>query len=390
MLLSLLLPTLAVSSLDFQLGHPRTAVATVENMTKSEGCAQCFCGTSFADAETRCHAPCPDGTDAPCAAFAGEKCYAGCTGCAGVPTPAPPAPTPAPPGPAPAGPCACPNCKAAQSTSVGSWLYFVWTDGTANIYEYFSSTSGTIDVYLMDSANYAKLKAGSAFTYDAAHSRKGVTCFNDTMPVLPQGEVYRVARCVASASGACQIAAAAFSGGGPPPPTPPAPPPPPPAPSPPSKGGDFCGTSFSDANSRCHAPCPGGTDSECKAFAGEHCFASCSACAGVPTPAPPPPPAPTPGKTHYGDPHKATCLPGELITTINGASGNFCDPPCPGGACPTDKPAGMQATPTCLLTMQGQSAKYCALVCNGAAGSSCAPGATCKAVNGMNFCTYDS
>jgi len=386
-MLSLLLLPFAVS-VNFLLDHPAVATASyapsaANVTTEAAACAQCFCGTTFADAETRCHAPCTDGTDAPCLKFAGEKCFAGCTGCAGVPTPAPPPPPPPPP--APSGPCVCPNCKAPQSTPTGSWLFFVWKDGTTNIYEYFSSTSGTMDVYLMDAANYAKLKAGGAFTYDASHSRKGVTCFNDSMPVLPQGELYRVARCVASATGACQIAAVVFSGGGPPPP--------PPAPSPPSKGGDFCGTSFTDANSRCHAACPGGLDAQCKAFAGEKCFASCSGCAGVPTPAPPPPPAPpapTPGKTHYGDPHKATCLAGELITTINGASGNFCDPPCPGGVCPADKPAGMLATPTCLLNMQGQTTKYCALVCNGAAGSVCAAGATCKAVNGMNLCTYDS
>lgn len=34
-----------------------------------------FCGTSYADANTRCHAEC-DGTDAPCESFEGEHCYA--------------------------------------------------------------------------------------------------------------------------------------------------------------------------------------------------------------------------------------------------------------------------------------------------------------------------
>ena len=66
----------------------------------------------------------------------------------------------------------------------------------------------------------------------------------------------------------------------------------PPAPAP--TGGNFCGTSFADANSRCRTACPSGTDAECKAVAGEKCFAACSKCGAAPAPTPPAPGPPAP------------------------------------------------------------------------------------------------
>ena len=55
----------------------------------------------------------------------------------------------------------------------------------------------------------------------------------------------------------------------------PAPATPPPAPTPPPSSdpgtSNWCGSSWGDANTRCHAPCDG-TDKACLVFAGEHCY----------------------------------------------------------------------------------------------------------------------
>jgi hypothetical protein len=55
---------------------------------------------------------------------------------------------------------------------------------------------------------------------------------------------------------------------------------------------DYCGTTYADADSRCHAGCL--TNSDCNTFKNEKCFAQCTSCKINPTPAPTPPPAPTP------------------------------------------------------------------------------------------------
>ena len=60
-------------------------------------------------------------------------------------------------------------------------------------------------------------------------------------------------------------------------------------------GGDYCGTSYADANKRCHASCDG-TDTPCLVFAGEKCYATVACQAPSP---PPPPPPPTPSTNTY-------------------------------------------------------------------------------------------
>ena len=45
---------------------------------------------------------------------------------------------------------------------------------------------------------------------------------------------------------------------------------------PPPSTTNYCGTSYGDASSRCHAQCPGGNDDECNTFPGEKCFATTS------------------------------------------------------------------------------------------------------------------
>ena len=66
--------------------------------------------------------------------------------------------------------------------------------------------------------------------------------------------------------------ALALNSATPPAPTPPAPTPPAPVPTPAGGGGDYCGKTWDDANTRCHAKCDG-TDTPCLVFAGEKCFA---------------------------------------------------------------------------------------------------------------------
>lgn len=78
-----------------------------------------------------------------------------------------------------------------------------------------------------------------------------------------------------------------------PPPTPPPSSPPPPPPSP-SGNFNYCGTSWTNANSQCAQTCYGGTNAECAA--GTSCFADATACPEV-IDGPTPPPAPTPNPT---------------------------------------------------------------------------------------------
>ena len=66
------------------------------------GCTDCWCGSSWGDANLNCNAPCPDGTDAVCGS---GHCYADITGCGSSggdddgdddsgPPPSPPSPSP--------------------------------------------------------------------------------------------------------------------------------------------------------------------------------------------------------------------------------------------------------------------------------------------------------
>merc|ERR1719375_2695775 len=61
--------------------------------------------------------------------------------------------------------------------------------------------------------------------------------------------------------------------------------------------------------------------------------------------APPPPP----GQTHYGDPFVG-CESDEVAVQIQNVAGKICSPQCSSsGACPTDVPKGVTATPKCAL-----------------------------------------
>merc|ERR1719276_125180 len=97
--------------------------------------------------------------------------------------------------------------------------------------------------------------------------------------------------------------------------------------------------------------------------------------------------------THYGDP-KTGCKSDEQSVKVQGLSGDFCSPACKASVCPTDKPSGDTAKPTCALKTTTGS-QYCALICtpsalslNGANGE-CGTG-TCHSIQGAGLCTYAS
>ena len=95
-------------------------------------------------------------------------------------------------------------------------------------------------------------------------------------------------------------------------------------------------------------------------------------------------------RTHYEDPSAGPCQAGELAVRINGVTGGFCSPSCASGPCPTDVPAGTNASPECALETQGASKpSRCALICESS--SKCPAKASCKMVQGaIGLCTYDS
>ena len=103
--------------------------------------------------------------------------------------------------------------------------------------------------------------------------------------------------------------------------------------------------------------------------------------------------------THYGDPASG-CESDEVSIQITGVKGDACVPKCTTSACPTDKPAGVTATPQCAL-QSSTGDKYCALICSPsaealsfpafkkAADAQCGTNASCKAIQTVGICTYD-
>jgi acetyl esterase/lipase len=91
--------------------------------------------------------------------------------------------------------------------------------------------------------------------------------------------------------------------------------------------------------------------------------------------------------THYEDPAAGGCRSDETAVNITGVAGGFCSASCAAGSCPTDKPAGVTAVPTCT----GQ--KICALACDPAldtARAGCGPAGnsmSCKPITSTGFVT---
>merc|ERR1712190_392296 len=105
---------------------------------------------------------------------------------------------------------------------------------------------------------------------------------------------------------------------------------------------------------------------------------------GPSPPAPPSPTPPSPGTTHYEKPPRQS---DEVQASVQGAGGSLCAPKWDAsGSCPTDVPAGTQATPQCILQDSSSGDKYCALKCFL---SGCPSGAKCAMIGGIEgVCVY--
>lgn len=105
-----------------------------------------------------------------------------------------------------------------------------------------------------------------------------------------------------------------------------------------------------------------------------------------PSPGPAPSPPGPPGVSHYENP-KDGCQSDESDVHVVGFAGSFCAPSCSAGACPTDVPEGVTASPVCAF--RGQSGdRKCGLRCTSQ--EQCGP-ATCRKILGLvGICTYDS
>merc|ERR1712146_72323 len=108
-----------------------------------------------------------------------------------------------------------------------------------------------------------------------------------------------------------------------------------------------------------------------------------------PGPSPgPSPPGPTPGSTHYGDPYQGSCMSDEVNITITGLIIK--------NKCASDVPAGVTAEPQCALQDSASEKKYCALICSPdtditeAEDAQCGTNASCKPIQTVGICTYDS
>jgi len=125
-----------------------------------------------------------------------------------------------------------------------------------------------------------------------------------------------------------------------------------------------------------------------------------SKCDAGPGPAPgpsPPGPSPGPGTCHYEDP-SGGCQSDEKAVQVTGVQGSFCSPDCTSAACPTDVCSGVTAKPQCALQSSTGTTKNCALLCSPstdeaslrAGDAQCGEKASCKAIQTVGICTYDS
>lgn len=88
---------------------------------------------------------------------------------------------------------------------------------------------------------------------------------------------------------------------------------------------------------------------------------------------------------HFEDP-KNGCRKDEEAIQIQGVEGKMCSPKCKANACPSNVPAGVTATPQCVLRSPSGD-KNCALICQ--KGDKCGENASCKPIQGIGICTYD-
>jgi hypothetical protein len=87
-------------------------------------------------------------------------------------------------------------------------------------------------------------------------------------------------------------------------------------------------------------------------------------------------------------------LKGEIDVSINGVTGKVCSPGCSKSSpCPTDYPAGTGGATKgeCVLEANGsQTPTNCILVCSPKVKTGCPTKASCKPIQGLGICTYNS
>lgn len=102
-----------------------------------------------------------------------------------------------------------------------------------------------------------------------------------------------------------------------------------------------------------------------------------------PTP-PTPPSPPSPSSSHYEEP---PCQSDETEVEVQGISGSMCSPACSNSQCPSDVPAGVSASPQCVL-QDSQGDRYCALECSSDGDCDTQHGASCQILQNFGLCTY--
>merc|ERR1719182_697710 len=98
--------------------------------------------------------------------------------------------------------------------------------------------------------------------------------------------------------------------------------------------------------------------------------------------------APMPG------PNAGPCKSSEEAVQIQGVAGRYCAPKCSSSSpCSTNYPSGVSGATKgeCVVESPGSgSPDLCALICDPSSSSGCPDKASCKPIQGLGLCTYDS
>jgi len=151
-----------------------------------------------------------------------------------------------------------------------------------------------------------------------------------------------------------------------------------------------CATTTTAGEPYCALVCS--SDSECDTAHGASCITSLGKgiCLYGPSPSPTPTPSgpkdcPSPiPASHYG---QLPCAAGDYQLRVNSQS-YYCAPTCGSdSSCPSGKPAGVTATPHCVLKST-TGMLLCALICSSDSDCDQAHGGSCTNVVGVSICTY--
>lgn len=111
------------------------------------------------------------------------------------------------------------------------------------------------------------------------------------------------------------------------------------------------------------------------------------------SPGPGPSPSPSPGPPYDKPNASGECGDStEIAVRINGIDGDYCAPSCSLiKSCP-QAPTDIMGTAQCALQDASSGAKYCAIICIPNEEAQCdeSAGMTCKSLQGVGICTYDS